>query len=464
MKIILFSFLMFSSWAYSSSTAVERDHYINRGKYELPPEIYDVTELNKVLFNDLARESKDLKKAKYYLLNGKTKEAELHLSKMAYSHSKLKPIIHRYLGTLSFIQGRYEKSQIYLSLPELMHFPHHAKVCTLQVLNQIVLNQVNNLTRNWEQCQLSNVSEFKRRNVVWLDTLVKIKTDTSEDVTKVPFQKVRLDSLFLRDLKILLKLAIYLNQDKMLLPGLELIQGEELKDQELREIIGHIYYRNGELVNAYRFIEDLKTPNAETMKGNLYVLRGKYELAYAQFKLALEMKHNSQNAIERLLPLAWILGDWKQGSVYAENLSADLRQKAQKLTLLTAFMVQRGEFEKAEEILYHISRQTGQGTHIDVTQLHAFTKLMRSKPVEFAREAKMSCSQYDLVSCWLLFQNEHWQDFPFVVRRRGTIEHTQKWKDLLSLKDSQPLTENKYVNQLDIEELDDQLIKLIPKK
>lgn len=463
MKFILLTFLMFSSWGYSS-TAEESDHYVNRGSYQLPEEIFDIKELNRVLFSELSRESKDLKKAKYYLLNGKTKEAELHLSKLAYSHTKLRPIIHRYLGTLSFIQGRYEKSQIYLSIPELLNFPHHAKVCTLQILNQIVLNQVNNLALNWDKCQLSNVAEFKVRNVVWLDTLVKIKTDTSEDVTKKPFSRIRLDALHLRDLKILLKLSIYLNQDKMLLPGLELIQAEELKDQELREIMGHMYYRNGELVNAYRFIEDLKTPNAETMKGNLYVLRGKYELAYAQFKLALEMKHNSENALERLLPLAWILGDWKQGSIYAENLPSDLRYKAQKLTLLTAFMVQRGEFEKAEEILHYITTQTGQGTHLDVTQLHGFTKLMRSKPQEFAKEAKMSCSQYDLVSCWLLFQNVHWQDLPFVVRRKGEIEHTQNWKTLVSSKLDKPLTEKKFINQLDVEELDDQLIKLIPKK
>ena len=103
---------MFSSWGYSS-TAEESDHYVNRGSYQLPEEIFDIKELNRVLFSELSRESKDLKKAKYYLLNGKTKEAELHLSKLAYSHTKLRPIIHRYLGTLSFIQGRYDKSQIY---------------------------------------------------------------------------------------------------------------------------------------------------------------------------------------------------------------------------------------------------------------------------------------------------------------------------------------------------------------
>lgn len=463
MKFILLTFLLFSSWGHSS-TAQESDHLANRGNYLPPLEVFDTKELNRILFHELGRESKDLKKAKYYLLNGKTQEAELHLSKLAYSHTKLRPIIHRYLGTLAFIQGRYEKSQLYLTIPELLNFPHHSKVCTLQILNQIVLNQLKNLVENWDKCQLSNASEFKTKNVVWLDTLVKIKTDNSEDVTKKPFGLIRLDSLDLRDLKILLKLSIYLNQDKMLLPGLRFIQSEELKDHELREIVGHIYYRNGELVNAYSFIEDLKTPNAETMKGNLYVLRGKYELAYAQFKLALELKHNSENALERLLPLAWILGDWKQGSIYAENLPSDLRHKAHKLTLLTAFMVQRGEFEKAEEILHYLKTQTGQGTHLDVTQLHSFTKLMRSKPQDFAREAQMSCSQYDLVSCWLLFQNVHWQDLPFVIRRKGEIEHTQNWKSLVSNKESKPLTEKKFINQLDVEELDDQLIKLIPKK
>ena len=463
MKYIILGLMLFSHLSFPQ--VEETDHYMRRGSYQLAPEFFDLKEIEQALYKEINREHKDLKKAKYFLLNGKTQEAQLHLSKLAYSHTKLRPIIYRYLGVLSFIQGQYEKSQIYLSLPELNKYPELAKICTMQVLNQIVLDKIQNLAKNWERCQIMNAQGFKSINLIWLDTLVNIKIDHSEGVTEVPFRNVRLDALSMSDLKILLKLSIYLNQDSLLLPEVNRLQTQDFKDQELREILGHMYYRNGQLVNAYRFIEDLKTPNAETIKGNLYVLRGKYEVAYAQFKLALEIKQNSENALERLLPLSWILGDWQNGSIYAENLNADSRQMPHKLTLLTAFMVQRGEFEKAESILSHIAGQTGRGTHLDVTQLHAFTKLMRSKNAELARQANLSCQQYDLLNCWILYQTTQWQDFPFLVRRQGPIEHTQKWKDLIiGQTEKSPLTETSYVNQLDIEELDDALIDLIPKK
>lgn len=463
MKYILFGlFLLTHYFAYSQ--AEENDHYLSRGSYQVSKEFFEFQEVEQSLFSVLARESKDLKKAKYYLLNGRTREAELHLSKLAYSNSKLKPIIYRYLAILSFVQGRYEKSQIYLSLPELNIYPHHAKICSIQVLNQIILNKVQNLIKNWDQCQILNVQNFKNINITWLDTLVKIKTDHSEGVTELPIRKSRLDALSMKDLKILLKLSIYLNQDSLVLSEFNRLQTQDFTDQELREIIGHIYYRNGQLVNAFRFIEDLKTPNAETIKGNLYILRGKYEVAYAQFKLALTLKQNSENALERLLPLAWILGDWENGSIYAESLQTDLRQEAHKLTLLTAFMVERGEFEKAEKILYHITQQTGRGTHLDVSQLHSFTKLMRSKSDELKKEADVSCLQYDLINCWVLYQNILWQDFPFMVRRKGEVEHTQEWKNLLNTPQKTALKETIYVNQLDVEELDDALVNLIPKK
>lgn len=460
MKYILLGLLLITFQSFSQ--VEENDHFMRRGSYKLSPELLGMQELEQSLFSEISRESKDLKKAKYYLLNGKVKEAELQLSKLAYSNTKLKPIIYRYLAILSFVQGKYEKSQIYLSLPELNKFPDYARVCTLQILNQIILDKVANLEENWEKCRVGNAQRFKSLNLLWLDTLVKIKVDHREGVTKVPFEKVRLDTLSIQDLKTLLKLSIYLNQDSMILKEINRLKVEDFKDQELREIIGHIYYRNGQLVNAYRFVEDLKTPNAETIKGNLYILRGQYEIAYAQFKLALEIKQNSVNALERLLPLSWILGDWSNGSIYAENLSADPRQLPHKLTLLTAFMIQRGEFEKAEKLLYYISQQ-GKGTHLDVTQLHSFTNLMRSKNEDLEKVASLSCQQYDLVNCWILYQNAQWQNFPFMVRRQGEIEHGQKWKELVSENPNNPLTETVYVNQLDIEELDDSLVELIPR-
>ena len=59
------------------------------------------------------------------------------------------------------------------------------------------------------------------------------------------------------------------------------------------------------------------------------------ELAYAQFKLALKRKNNSQNALERIAPTAWILNQWEEGAIYASRLEARPGEESNKLTLFS---------------------------------------------------------------------------------------------------------------------------------
>jgi tetratricopeptide (TPR) repeat protein len=248
----------------------------------------------------------------------------------------------------------------------------------------------------------------------------------------------------------------------MIAPQLNELSIDQLQDPEVREIVGQLYFRMGMLVNSYRFIEDLKSPNAENIKGNLYVLRGKYELAYAQFKVALEQKQNSQNAMERLLPLAWLLGDWAQGSLYAERVIASPHTQINKLALATAFMIQKGEFSRAINALENINQRSRKGGHRDVTQLYSFAALMENKPSLVKKQAKLSCEQYDLMNCWLQYQLVQWDSFPLTIRRGDDLPARRSWEKLIKEDIHEPLKETVYVNQLDIEELDDKLIKLVP--
>lgn len=268
----------------------------------------------------------------------------------------------------------------------------------------------------------------------------------------------------MNEVKVIMKLALYLNQEDLIakeIPGLTI---EQLRDNEIRELAGQILFRIGSLADAYKFVEDLKSPNAENIKGNLYIMRSKYELAYAQFKLALEQKQNSQNAMERLLPLAWLLGDWESGSIYAQRVLASPQTQINKLTLIAAFQMQKGNFDKARITLDQIVEQSRRGTQIDVTQLYSFVALMQNKPLQIMKNAELSCRQYDLVNCWVLYQMLQWDSFPLTVRRVDKIEHRPEWEKLIKEEINQPLKETVFVNQLDIEEMDDRLIQLIPKE
>lgn len=440
------------------------DEVLNRrGTLRPPEDIFSILELNKVLFSELDAQNQELKKVKYYLMNGEIRLASVFLSKLSYTQTKLRPIIYRYLAILSFIQSDFKKTHHYLSLPELQNIPQFGKICVLKVLTEIVLDKKRQLEDNWERCQTENPGGFRERNLIWLETLVQLKLRPGKGITKVPFKDFRIAALDNEESKVLMKLALYLNQEKLIIDQIPELEVQQLQDPEIRELAGQALFRTGALAKSYKYISDLKSPNAENIKGNLYLLRQKYEIAYAQFKLALEQKFNSQNAMERLLPLAWLLGDWEGGSKYSEQVMATPETVFNKMTLMAAFFMQKGDYERSNNILETIALRSRRGAHLEVTQLATFTGLMQNKVDVARRNAQASCDQYDLVNCWILFQLSQWDAFPLTIRREDKILEKKEWEKLVSDEIKQPIKETVFVNQLDIEELDDKLIQLIPK-
>jgi hypothetical protein len=471
MKVILLVLIFTSFWSFAGPGSIPvrvnvespfatQGLLSRRGELDPPSELFGTDELNQVLFSDMHEQNANLKKVKFYLLNGETRMAQVHLRKLAYTETKLKPIIYRYLGILSFIEGKFQKSYEYLSAKELQSLPHYSKICALKVLNQIVLSNVTLLEDEWTRCQLESFKHFNSGNYVWIETLVQMKLKPRIGLTKIPFKNLKLSSLDNDQLKIFLKLALYLNQEKLIEPELTDLDQMQIKDTEVRELIGQLYFRLGYLAKSYRFIEDLDSPNAENIKGNLYVLRQKYELAYAQFKLALEKKQNSQNAMERILPLAWLLGDWEEGAKIAERVIASPQTQINKMALISAFYTQKGDYAKAKDVLDSIVLRSRRGTEIDVTQLHSFVGLMQNKPDVIKKQAALSCAQFDMINCWLSFQMDQWDSFPLSIRRPDKMLVKKDWEKLTQEDLDEPLKETIYVNQLDIEELDDKLIKL----
>lgn len=433
-----------------------------RGNLKPPPSEWDQAELNKILFTEIKNQAEELKKVKFYLLNGELRLAKIYLGKLSYTQTKLRPIIHRYLALIAFIEGRFQNAHEYLSLPELQNIPHYGKICVLKVLTDIVISKTNNLEMDWIKCKRDNFGRVNEHNQIWLDTLVNLKINHQMGATRIPFRHLRLASLNAEETKIMLKLALYLNQERMILDQIPNLALDQYQDPEIREIIAQIYFRTGALSKAHKFAEDLKSPNSENIKGNLYVLRKKYELAYAQFKLALEQKQNSQNAIERLLPLAWILGDWENGTKYAEQVLASPQTQINKMTLISAFLMQKGDYEESAKLLEYVAQRSRRGTEIDVTQVGSFNYLMLNKKDETRKMANLSCAQYDVVNCWLSFQLAQWDAFPLTIRRKEKIEISKEWEKLTRDDISEPLKEQVFIKQTDIEEMDDALIQLIP--
>jgi hypothetical protein len=437
--------------------------YPRRGELLPPEDIFDLKDLNQALFTEFKRENEDLKRIKFYLVNGENRLASVYLSNLAQTKSKLRPVIYRYLAIINFIDGNFSRSYDYLKDKQLNSTPHYSKVCTLRVLNQIILNITKDLDFQWDRCKKENFISYLKIDPLWIDTLIEFKLKPRSTIDRASFGNKKLESFENEDLKLFLKLAIYLNQEQEIEPSLATLGVNHLRDPEIRELAGHIYFRTSSFVNSHKFIEDLNSPNAENIKGNLYLLRNEFKPAYEQFKLALEQKKNSQNAMERLLPLAWLLADWEGGSSYVEKVVTSPQTLIGQMTLASAFLVQKGSYQEAKTLLDSITQRSRKGNSIEVAQLYSFSSLMQNQSDQAKKHAAVGCAQYDLINCWMLFQLSQWDSFPLLVQREDKITHRSEWENLTKVEINDPLKENVYVNQLDIEELDDKLIQLIPK-
>src|SRR5690606_35544720 len=120
---ITFLLLLLGPFIWTSASATER------GDLRPPTDIAEASVLGSILYTDMLKQEKDLKKVKYYRLNGETRLAKLRLTRLSYTQTKLRPVVHRYLAILTFLEGSYQKSQEYLSLPELQEIPHFGKIC-----------------------------------------------------------------------------------------------------------------------------------------------------------------------------------------------------------------------------------------------------------------------------------------------------------------------------------------------
>lgn len=415
----------------------------------------EMPKINNVFFSDVEIQRSELKKVKYYLLNGETRLARAILFKLSYVQTKLRPVILRYLAILSFTENDFGKTYDYLSEPSMLSIQHFPKICALRTLSEIVLDKKYDLEKNWERCKVENTGNFSEDQIVWLDTLVKLKIYDRKDLSTIPFKRAHLSLLNNDETKIVLKLALYLNQEKLIVDQIPEMTFEQFQDTEIQEIAGQIYYKTGQLVNSYKFIKELTSPNAENIKGNIFLKMKNHEKAYNQFKLAIEKKINSQNAIERIIPLTWQMGDWENGIKYTDLVSHSSRTFVNKLTLKSAFLVQSEKYSDAKNILDRIAHNSNRGEELEVSLLSSFNSLMLNDMDDSKKYARKSCALEDLVNCWLSYQFSQWEAFPTMIKRDDTVSQKTEWKELVKEQKEVPLDEKIFVNQKDIEELDE---------
>ena len=396
-----------------------------------------------------------LKKAKFNILNGDFKSANFYLKSMDSKHRNLLFPKLRLQALILFLKGNYRSSFKILNDPQFYWHSYYKEVCLLKVLNLIALNGKKRLKRESKKCQ-EVTFDFSKKKHFWLKQIIKLKLGHRTNFGKE--SPLQLKKIFLdRELTVLwLKLSIFLNKEKQIYSKLSELPKRLYKSKKIRELISFIHYRVGRKKLALNFIEDISTANAENIKGNIKLKNREFELAYGHFQLALKRKVNSKNALERSLPLSWILKKWKTGQNIIKSTLNEEIDKNKKLALNTAFDIQRGFFDKASLKLKYLNYAYTGFVPLEILLMDSYVAVMNEKVQDLKQYSHEACQKFDGLNCWLRSQLLTWENFPKTIKRNDPIysDNRLTLDSLIELSITRPLKEELIVDQKDIEELD----------
>lgn len=403
-----------------------------------------------------------LQSAKFLMINGELDKAKILLKEATLSTDFSKKIQLRYLAMIHFIEGNYQLAESIYSRSDMQEYIGKSRYCSLHVVTLLILNKKNEAKAKYKTCRELILSKSKS-DLLWLDTLVNLKVSPQEVDTKKIFQNIFVENLSGEDLRIYLKLALYLNRQNLIIPRFQYFSSDTLADPLYRELIGMNYYRNLDLVKAYKVLESSNDPNAEVFKGNILLLQKRFEAAYAQYKLALIKKDNSTNALERLIPLAWQLEQWSEGTQFLKKFKFSKDEQLYKLTLESVFFTMQDKLDLVANSLKEINSFTKSGDPIEVTQLKAFNAFRQNNFTETEFNAYRSCLRKDALHCWFLYSLVNWDDATSVFQQKREVHERNlaSYSEYFESVEKNPLTEEVFVNQKDIEELDNDLIELL---
>ena len=405
-----------------------------------------------------------LSKIKYLIIRGNLDYAKVLLKEASISTDFSKPIQLRYLAMIYFIEGKYQLALDILNRKELATFQAEPRVCFIRTLSLVILDKENRAKKAWEKCFDSTLS-YSSTDLLWMRTLVSLKINDNKSTIENIFKDISVENLDKESLRIYLKLALYLNQQDKVIPRFKFFSEEVLSDTTLRELIGFNYYRAGQVEKAYSVIESLNTANSEIFKGNLYSFQERYDLAYAQYKLALNLKNNSLNAIDRLIPLSWKLGQYKEGLKFLQKNPVTPKNKVEHYTLMAAFLTLDDKTQSSEQVLDQVIEFTNRGEPLEVSQLISYNSVKQHKTDKTSLFSGSSCQKYDGINCWINAMVGIWPE-AFEKEKSKQKIHGKDFKyipdELTLLIKDESFEEVNPLDQKKIEEMDNNLINLLP--
>lgn len=423
--------------------------------------------------NQRQRDLYHLQKAKFKLINGDLTQAEFFLNRIDDKKSVLVNVKKRYMAMIYFLNNQFTKSLEMLNHPTVRVANYNKDVCLLRLINYIALNDIENLKREYNMCQVQT-SKYSKNNQQWLDNLIDVKLSKDIGVGKNLTKNVELVFLNEDISRLWLKTGLFLNKESEFVKLISKLPANSYQSRQLREIIAFMYFRLKQYDKAMSFIDDIDSANAENIKGNIRLVNKEYELAFGHFRLALQKKQDSVNALERAIPLSWMLGQWDDGLKMLDNISHSKVDKKNKDALKVAFLIRKDDLLSAQKELRALKKKFDDNAPFEINLMESYVNLilekdvLRSSLVEEKRKTEeaieKSCRSFDGISCWLAMQYLEYDNLSKTLQRKDTItsENSLSIDDLKKSVAIVPLDEEATIDQSDVEELDGKQIKITP--
>jgi tetratricopeptide (TPR) repeat protein len=393
--------------------------------------------------------------AKHYLIAGQTEMARFFINRVGNDKRAVELVKKRYMAVINIMENDFKEAKDILSDPSFSEIAIYPQVCLMKILTLLGGPADSNLEQQMSRCQ-SEIRQHTNNDLFWLENIEKLKFMRRPELRGM----IEADLSYLiqsNDIfRIWLKSGLYFNYESLILNYLETLPTSILASERARELIGFLYYRTGQVAKARDFIEGIESPNADSMRGNFDLQEKKYELAFGHFKLALAKKENSHNAIERALPLAWVLEQWDEAhELLNRHILTGLDQKA-KDALRAALYIRQGQHQYAQEYLNSFRRKNQDQMPLELEIMQVVNGLMLGSNELIDRSSHRACQRFDGLSCWIQASRERWQNLGRAIERPDSV-YTKNRFDINQLKLARtvtPLTEEQIVDQRDIEELD----------
>ena len=400
------------------------------------------------LYRQRKRHLELLKSIKYFIINGNLSQAQKALQQIDVSHQRLQEVVERYQALLFFIQGNWQQVLALLGQRRFQRGASFRKVCALKTMAQMA--QGGEQWREWFVDCFGVKGNFARNGLLW-PLLIR-----PYDGPEHPFEL----SQYPRGLEptnFWLKLALYLGRAEEIVRQLEHIPLDAYRHQRTREVIGMALYREQKRGQALDFIEDIDLSNAHNIRGNIALSDGKYRAAKGHFRLALQKKENSVNAIKRLLPLSWFNQDFVRGlevidlaeGLWGSGVGADI--------LRGVFLTELQKSEQAVELLLLLPSRERKLQARVLSELLAFNYLVLEKTPLATLAAHQSCQHFNGVSCYILGHLTDWDNFAGMLKREAGLAASSIDLEQLSgpiIKDHPFGRERVFIDQQIIEQLD----------